>query len=56
MGLRIRTERGMRAGVPVFGSDCRVALRAPRNDKSSPQCTVHSCGRGHLRAGLSSVW
>ncbi|MDR1093313.1 MAG: hypothetical protein LBL66_04110 [Clostridiales bacterium] len=21
-----------RAGVPVFGGDCRVALRAPRND------------------------
>ncbi|MDR1094676.1 MAG: hypothetical protein LBL66_11075 [Clostridiales bacterium] len=32
-------------GVPLFGKDCRVALRAPRNDKSSPQCTVHSFGR-----------
>ncbi|MDR1093482.1 MAG: hypothetical protein LBL66_04965 [Clostridiales bacterium] len=41
-------------GVLVFGRDCRVALRAPRNDKRgvraprndrtarSPQCTVHS--------------
>ncbi|MDR1093373.1 MAG: hypothetical protein LBL66_04415 [Clostridiales bacterium] len=27
-----RNERKAR-GVPVFGRDCRVALRAPRNDK-----------------------
>ncbi|MDR1094381.1 MAG: hypothetical protein LBL66_09575 [Clostridiales bacterium] len=26
--------RRKRAGVPLFGSDCRVALRAPRNDPS----------------------
>ncbi|MDR1092802.1 MAG: hypothetical protein LBL66_01475 [Clostridiales bacterium] len=30
------------ASVPLFGRDCRVALCAPRNDKGSSQCTVHS--------------
>ncbi|MDR1092757.1 MAG: hypothetical protein LBL66_01250 [Clostridiales bacterium] len=43
---------GLCAGVPVFGRDCFVALRAPRNDtrdvraprydKSSPQCAMSS--------------
>ncbi|MDR1093155.1 MAG: hypothetical protein LBL66_03310 [Clostridiales bacterium] len=28
---RVRIDRGAR-GVPLSGSDCRVALRAPRND------------------------
>ncbi|MDR1093662.1 MAG: hypothetical protein LBL66_05885, partial [Clostridiales bacterium] len=32
MGLRNRNERGKRVGVPLYGRDCRVALRAPRND------------------------
>ncbi|MDR1093592.1 MAG: hypothetical protein LBL66_05530 [Clostridiales bacterium] len=33
MGVRIRNERGKRAGVPLSGRDCFVSLRAPRNDK-----------------------
>ncbi|MDR1094459.1 MAG: hypothetical protein LBL66_09980 [Clostridiales bacterium] len=43
---------GKRVGVPLSGRDCHVALCAPRNDrrgvraarndKGSPQCTVHS--------------
>ncbi|MDR1093166.1 MAG: hypothetical protein LBL66_03365 [Clostridiales bacterium] len=35
-----------------FCRDCRVALRAPRNDESSAQCTVHSFGRGTLRGAF----
>ncbi|MDR1092725.1 MAG: hypothetical protein LBL66_01085 [Clostridiales bacterium] len=38
-------------GVPVFGRDCRVA----QCTVYSPQCTVHSFGRGTLRAGRSPV-
>ncbi|MDR1092898.1 MAG: hypothetical protein LBL66_01980 [Clostridiales bacterium] len=38
----------------MFGRDCRVALCAPRNDRTvhSPQCTVHSFGRGTLRGAF----
>ncbi|MDR1093413.1 MAG: hypothetical protein LBL66_04620 [Clostridiales bacterium] len=34
-GQRVRnksTEQRKARGVPLFGRDCRVALRAPRND------------------------
>ncbi|MDR1093839.1 MAG: hypothetical protein LBL66_06790 [Clostridiales bacterium] len=31
-GRRVRIDGGKRVGVPLFGRDCRVALRAPRND------------------------
>ncbi|MDR1093027.1 MAG: hypothetical protein LBL66_02640 [Clostridiales bacterium] len=30
---RLRSEHDIARGVPLSGSDCRVARRAPRNDK-----------------------
>ncbi|MDR1093927.1 MAG: hypothetical protein LBL66_07245 [Clostridiales bacterium] len=32
MGAQYKDREG--AGIPLFGRDCRVALRVPRNDKS----------------------
>ncbi|MDR1093275.1 MAG: hypothetical protein LBL66_03915, partial [Clostridiales bacterium] len=44
--MRIWNETGKRAGVPVFGRDCRVALRAPRNDRRGVRALCNDYRRG----------
>ncbi|MDR1092966.1 MAG: hypothetical protein LBL66_02325 [Clostridiales bacterium] len=63
---QFRNERGMRASVPLFGRDCRVALRAPRNDMPGVRAPCNdmrgvraprnkSNDRGFARSPVSTV-